>query len=85
VQEQVPQLVAFNDEQLATYESHAGKLLFPLEGSIPLVLSEARQPGPAVQVITEFPDETVHGDDLRLAHEVQFRAAVSAARAFVGS
>lgn len=80
LQEQLPQLVAYNQQQLETYEAHAGKLLFPLEGAVPLLLSEAKQPGPAIQIITEFPDETVYGDDLRLAHETQYRAAVLAAR-----
>lgn len=47
---------------------------------MPLVLSEVKRPGPAVQVITEYPDETVHGREFVLAHEVQYRAAVAAAR-----
>ncbi|MCO5173113.1 MAG: hypothetical protein M9914_02895 [Trueperaceae bacterium] len=80
VQEAVPALVAFNTEQLAAYAAHAGKLLFPLEGGVPLVLSEVKRPGPAVQVITEYPDETVHGREFVLAHEVQYRATVAAAR-----
>lgn len=82
VQTALPELVAFNDAQLAAYEAHAGKLLFPLEGSVPLVLTETARPGPAVQLITEYPDETVHGAAFRLAHEVQYRVAVGAARAW---
>ncbi|HNQ98834.1 MAG TPA: hypothetical protein PKN52_02465, partial [Trueperaceae bacterium] len=82
VQTALPELVAFNDVQLAAYEAHAGKLLFPLEGSVPLVLTETARPGPAVQLITEYPDETVHGAAFRLAHEVQYRVAVGAARAW---
>ena len=71
-----------NDGQLAAYEAHAGKRLFPSEGSVPLLLTETTRPGPAVQVITEYPDETVHGRDFLLAHETQYRAAVSAARSW---
>lgn len=80
VQAAVPGLVAYNQAMLDSYELHAGKLLFPLEGVIPIALSEAREPGPSIEIITEYPDETVHGRDFFLAHETQFASAVSAAK-----
>lgn len=80
VQQAVPDLVTYNQAMLESYELHAGKLLFPLEGVIPIALSEAREAGPSIEIITEYPDETVHGTDFFLAQETQFQTAVSAAK-----
>jgi hypothetical protein len=35
-----------------------------------------------VTLITEFPDETVTGDDFRFAHQVQMEAALAARRSW---
>jgi hypothetical protein len=35
-----------------------------------------------VTLITEFPDETIHGDAFRFAHTVQMRTVLAAARAW---
>jgi hypothetical protein len=84
VQAALPELAAFNRDQLESYRQHAGRLLFPLEGQIPLALSETDKPGPAIQVITEYPDETISGAEFRLAHQAQYLAAVSLVRGWWG-
>lgn len=80
IQAQLPALVAYNTSMLRTYEAHAGKLLFPLEGAIPLALSEAKSPGPIIELISEYPDETVYGAEFLLAQQTQYLTAVYAAK-----
>jgi hypothetical protein len=79
---QVPGLAEFNARQLALYERHAGPLPFEVLHGIACSLSQVDRPGAPVTLITEFPDETVHGDALRLAHRVQMEAALAARRAW---
>lgn len=79
VQAELPALVSYNTSMLKTYKAHAGKLLFPLEGAIPLALSEAKSAGPTIELISEYPDETVSGEEFLLAQQTQFHTAISAA------
>ncbi|UBB18659.1 M14 family zinc carboxypeptidase [Comamonas odontotermitis] len=77
---QVPGLAAYNARQLHHYQQHSGLQPFTLRHGTPCTISaHAASPAP-VTLITEFPDQTVIGDDFRLAHTAQ-QAAVLAAYA----
>jgi hypothetical protein len=79
---QVPGLSDFNARQIALYERHAGPVPFEVLHGFACSLSEVDRPGAPVTLITEFPDETVLGDDFRFAHQVQMEAALAARRAW---
>jgi hypothetical protein len=79
---EVPGLADFNARQIALYERHAGPVPFEVLHGFACSLSEVDRPGAPVTLITEFPDETVLGDDFRFAHQVQMEAALAARRAW---
>ncbi|HWI83455.1 peptidase M14 [Ramlibacter sp.] len=79
---QLPGLAEFNARQLALYERHAGKVPFQVLHGTACALSKVDRPGAPVTLITEFPDETVHGEAFRFAHTVQTEAALAAVRAW---
>ncbi|MEJ8836200.1 peptidase M14 [Ramlibacter sp. AN1133] len=80
---EVPGLADFNARQLALYERHAGGLPFELVHGMACSVSEVERADSApVTLITEFPDETVHGEAFRFAHTVQMQAVLAAARAW---
>ncbi|MGJ7578964.1 M14 family zinc carboxypeptidase [Variovorax sp. RHLX14] len=74
-------LMAFNAAQLATYNRHAGELPFEVIHGTACTISEVDRPGPALTLITEFPDETVHGDPFILAHDTQTATVLAAVEA----
>lgn len=77
------ELVALNRTQLALRAAHAGPDDALVLNDIPCRVSESlRSPAPFV-LITEYPDETIHGPAFQLAHRVQ-RATVLAAATFMG-
>ncbi|AVS74083.1 peptidase M14 [Paracidovorax cattleyae] len=78
---QVPGLAEFNARQIALYQRHAGTLPFELIDGTACVQSEVQRGAP-VTLITEFPDETIHGEDFRFAHAVQCAAVLAAERAW---
>jgi hypothetical protein len=79
----VPGLAEYNARQLALYERHAGALPFELVHGTACAVAEVDRAGSApVTLITEFPDETVHGEAFRFAHTVQMQAVLAAVRAW---
>lgn len=74
-------LMAFNAAQLATYNRHAGELPFEVIHGTACTISEVDRSGPALTLITEFPDETVHGDPFILAHDTQTATVLAAVEA----
>ena len=75
----VPGLAAFNRRQAILYEAHLGEAPQPSHAGIPYSIAPRPRPGPPLALITEFPDETVEGEDFRLAHAVQREAVLAAA------
>ena len=76
--QKVPRLAAYNARQLALYEKHSGLQPFALRNGTPCTISaNAASPAP-VTLITEFPDETVQGEDFWFAHEAQAAAVMAA-------
>ncbi len=78
---EVPGLVEFNARQIALYERHAGPIPFETLHGFPYIVTE-RAHDVAVTLITEFPDETVHGESFRFAHTVQMHATLAAVAAW---
>ncbi len=74
-------LMRFNAAQRATYNLHAGELPFEVIHGTACTISEVDRPGPALTLITEFPDETVHGDPFILAHDTQTATVLAAVEA----
>ncbi len=73
----VPGLAEFNARQRALYELHAGPMPFEVLHGIACMQSETTHDAP-VTLITEFPDETVHGAAFQFAHTVQRETALAA-------
>jgi hypothetical protein len=80
--DQVDGLAGYNARQMALYECHAGKLPFDVINGTACLQSESSRPGAPLTLITEFPDETVHGEQFRFAHTVQMSAVLAAVRAW---
>jgi hypothetical protein len=76
-----PDLMAFNARQLASYNAHAGDLPFELLHGTACMISEVNRPGPPLTLISEFPDETIHGDPFILAHDTQTATVLAAVEA----
>lgn len=74
-------LMAFNAQQLASYNAHAGDLPFELIHGTACMISEVNRPGPPLTLISEFPDETIHGDPFILAHDSQTATVLAAVEA----
>jgi hypothetical protein len=79
---QVPGLAEFNARQLELYQRHAGSVPFEVLQGIACAVSEVDRPGAPVTLVTEFPDETIHGDAFRFAHTVQMETVLAAVRAW---
>jgi hypothetical protein len=75
-------LAEFNARQLALYRRHAGDVPFEVIQGIACAVSEVDRPGAPVTLVTEFPDETIHGDAFRFAHTVQMETVLAAVRAW---
>lgn len=80
----LPELMAFNRRQIAAFEAYAGPAGFRLVNGFPCLVSAepAAAEGPALTLITEFPDETVEGAAFRFAHDMQTEAALAAYAAY---
>ncbi|NML46588.1 peptidase M14 [Ramlibacter sp. G-1-2-2] len=79
----VPGLADYNARQLALYEQHAGGLPFELLHGMACTVTEVERADSApVTLITEFPDETVHGEAFRFAHTVQMETVLAAVAAW---
>jgi hypothetical protein len=75
----VPGLAALNASQLAAAAAHAGQAREPVINGIHCVLTEADDAPVPYTLITEYPDETIYGDDFRLGHAVQTATVLEAA------
>ena len=79
---QVDGLAGYNARQMALYERHAGQLPFEVLNGMACLQSESIHTGAPLTLITEFPDETVHGEAFRFAHTVQMSATLAAVQAW---
>ena len=76
----VPGLVDYNRKQIDIFEAHAGRLEFDISHGIPYLLTRDDDQLTPLQLITEYPDETIYDDDFIMAHQVQYETIMSAYR-----
>lgn len=74
----VPGLIDYNRRQIDAFEAHAGQLEFAVRHDIPYLLTRDDAQLTPLQLITEYPDETIYGDDFVMAHQVQYETIMSA-------
>ena len=75
---EVPGLVDYNMAQIKTYEAHAGAAqTFKLVNGIPIWVGVFEHELP-LTLITEFPDETIYGDEFILGHTAQMATVLAA-------
>jgi hypothetical protein len=79
---ELPEMIALNARQMAAYRAHVGRMPFEVIADIPCQIGGAVRATAPIELITEYPDETISGAAFRLAHECQFRAAVAGAEIF---
>ena len=68
---QLPGVAEFNRMQLKRYESYLGSGGFELKHGIACILSQNDQQNVGVKLVTEFPDETIVGEEFAFAQQVQ--------------
>lgn len=79
---ELPEMIALNAAQLAAYRAHVGEVPFEVIAGIPCQLGGPTRATAPLELITEFPDETIAGPAFRLGHECQTHAALAAAEIF---
>ncbi len=67
----LPGVAQFNRAQLQRYESYLGVSGFELKHGIACMLSQNDQQNVGVKLVTEFPDETIAGEEFMFAQQVQ--------------
>lgn len=67
----LPGVAQFNRAQLQRYESYLGSGDFELKHGIACMLSQNDQQNIGVKLVTEFPDETIAGEEFVFAQQVQ--------------
>lgn len=80
--EEAPEMIALNAGQIAAYRAHVGEVPFEIIAGIPCQVGGPTRATAPIELITEYPDETISGPAFRLGHECQFRAAVAAAEIY---
>ncbi|OMQ44431.1 M14 family metallopeptidase [Ensifer sp. 1H6] len=78
----VPGLLAYNDQQIALYETHAGETGFRIINGFPCMISVDDRHKAPLTLITEFPDETIYGDAFVSGHDAQRETVLAAYEAF---
>lgn len=75
----VPGLVEYNAAQIKAYEMHAGPAqAFSIQNGIPVSQSVYDGLEVPLALITEFPDETIYGENFILGHTVQMHTVLEA-------
>ena len=67
----LPGVAQFNRAQLQRYESYLGASGFELKHGIACMVSQNDQQNVGVKLVTEFPDETIAGEEFVFAQQVQ--------------
>ncbi|MGV1754004.1 M14 family metallopeptidase [Agrobacterium sp. CG674] len=78
----IPGLLEYNDRQIALYETHAGETGFRLINGFPCLSSVDDRHTVPMTLITEYPDETIYGDDFIAGHTAQMQTVISAYEAW---
>lgn len=75
---EVPGLLAYNDRQIALYEIHAGETGFRIINGFPCLISVDDRHTVPMTLITEYPDETIYGEEFVAGHTAQMELVLSA-------
>ncbi|CAN7647419.1 M14 family metallopeptidase [Rhizobium sp. LjRoot98] len=75
---EVPGLLAYNDRQIALYEIHAGETGFRIINGFPCLISVDHRHTVPMTLITEYPDETIYGEEFIAGHTAQMELVLSA-------
>lgn len=78
----IPGLLEYNDRQIALYETHAGETGFRLNNGFPCLSSVDDRHTVPMTLITEYPDETIYGDDFIAGHTAQMQTVIAAYEAW---
>ena len=76
--------LAMNDLQVKLYRQHAGEPGFETINGIPCSFALYPNATFEVELISEYPDETVYGDDFKLGHQMQMETVLAAYEAWQG-
>jgi len=74
----IPGVLAFNNEQVELYRKHAGETNFRIINSFPCLISQGKPEDIPMQLITEYPDETIYGEHFITGHDVQTATVLAA-------
>lgn len=74
----IPGLLDYNDRQIALYKIHAGETGFRIINGFPCLSSVDERHSVPLTLITEYPDETIYGDDFITGHIAQMETVLSA-------
>lgn len=78
----VPGLIAFNHHQIALYEAHVGAADYRMVDGFPCMISVDDRHTAPLTLITEYPDETIHGAAFVAGHHAQRETVIAAYDAF---
>ena len=79
----LPGLLDFNARQIALFRAHALEDGFEMLNGIPILVAEDTREAAPLALISEFPDETIYGDDFVFAHTVQTETVLAAHEGYV--
>lgn len=71
-------LVAYNNAQIALFEKHAGETGFRIINGFPCLIGVDDRHSVPLTLITEYPDETIYGEDFIRGHTAQMETVLSA-------
>ncbi|MGV1905858.1 M14 family metallopeptidase [Agrobacterium cavarae] len=74
----IPGLLDYNNRQIALYEIHAGETGFRIINGFPCLSSVDDRHTVPMTLITEYPDETIYGEDFITGHTAQMETVLSA-------
>lgn len=74
----LPGLLEYNARQVALYEIHAGETGFRMINGFPCLCTVDDRHTVPVTLITEYPDETIYGDDFIAGHTAQTETVLAA-------
>lgn len=74
----IPGILEYNNRQIALYETHAGETGFRIINGFPCLSSIDDRHTVPLTLITEYPDETIYGDDFITGHTAQMETVISA-------
>lgn len=74
----IPGLLDYNNRQIALYETHAGETGFRIINGFPCLSDIDDRHSVPMTLITEYPDETIYGDEFVAGHTAQMETVLSA-------